>query len=111
MPWDVTPAREAMKAMLRSAASPRNVICLNDRIAMGVYQALQSHGLVVRADVSVVSFDGSELADWLQPPLTTLALPFQEMGSCAVKLLLEPPGGRPGITRLPLVLRPGMSVA
>lgn len=110
-PWDVTPAREAVDAMLRSAASPGNVICLNDRIAMGAYQALQSHGLVVGADVSVVSFDGSELADWLQPPLTTLALPFQEMGSCAVKLLLEPQGGRPGITRLPLVLRPGMSVA
>ena len=36
---------------------------MNDRLAMGVYQALAEAGLRVPEDVSVVSFDGSALAE------------------------------------------------
>jgi len=41
------------------------LICLNDRIAMGCYQAIADCGLRIPDDVSVVSFDGSDLAGWL----------------------------------------------
>ncbi|MEV6495686.1 LacI family DNA-binding transcriptional regulator, partial [Actinoplanes sp. NPDC051633] len=41
---------------------PTAVITMNDRAAMGVYQALGSAGLRVPADLSVVSFDNSDLA-------------------------------------------------
>ena len=51
---------------------------------MGVYQALAEHGLGVPDDVAVVSFDGSELADWLRPRLASVALPFEAMGRRAV---------------------------
>ena len=48
---------------------------------MGTYQALAELSLDVPRDVSVISFDGSDLASWLRPRLTSLALPFQAMGT------------------------------
>ena len=108
--WDVVPARQAMLAHLADHDVPGGLICLNDRVALGVYQALQQHGCVVPRDVSVVSFDGSEAASWVQPEVTSLRLPLLEMGERAIDLLLG--GGRRRDTvRLPLTVRPGGSVA
>lgn len=108
--WDVVPAREAMLAQLADHEPPGGLICLNDRVALGVYQALEQHGCVVPRDVSVVSFDGSEAASWLRPAVTSLRLPLLEMGERAVDLLLG--GGRAkDALRLPLVVQQGGSVA
>lgn len=110
-PWAVPAAYNAVSAWLRMGARPGALICLNDRVAMGVYQALAEYGLAVPDDVSVISFDGSDLAGWLRPRLTSLALPFREMGTRAVEILMEPGPLTTGITRLPLVLERGASVS
>ncbi len=109
-PWDVGPAYDAVASWLRSGARPDALICLNDRIAMGVYQALSEHGLRVADDVSVIAFDGSDLAGWLRPRLTTLALPFSDMGTRAVQILMEPGRQPTGVSLLPLELEHGASV-
>ena len=44
-----------------------------------------------RGDVALVSFDNDELASYLRPGLTTIALPHQKMGQLAVELLLNGP--------------------
>jgi LacI family transcriptional regulator len=64
---------------------------MNDRVALGTYQAVAGHGLRVPDDVSVVSFDDSDLAEWLTPRLTSVALPYRAMGVAAVELLLRAP--------------------
>lgn len=64
------------------------MLCMNDRLAFGAYQALSEHGLRVGDDVSLVSFDNDELAAYLRPGLTTIGLPHEEMGREAVRLLL-----------------------
>ena len=95
--WEPANGRLAVKALLAAGAAPRALICINDRVAFGAYQALQAAGLSVPEDVSVVSFDGSELAGWLEPGLTSLALPHEEMGRTAVDTLFTkspPPGSR-----------------
>ncbi|WP_199520805.1 LacI family DNA-binding transcriptional regulator [Jiangella anatolica] len=74
---------------LLAAERPRALICLNDRIAFGAYQALDDHALEVPADVSVVSFDDHPLATWIRPKLTTIALPFYELGRKAVDVLFD----------------------
>lgn len=109
-PWAVAPAHDAVASWLSTGARPGALICLNDRIAMGVYQALSEHDLRVADDVSVISFDGSELASWLRPCLTTLALPFNEMGTRAVQILMELGGQTKGVSLLPLEVELGASV-
>ena len=108
--WDVAPARAAVHTWLGQGHRARALVCLNDRIAMGTYQALAELGLEIPGDVSVISFDGSELASWLRPRLTSLALPFQAMGTLAVQYLLRPERAAAGATRLPLVVEVGGSV-
>ena len=51
-------------------------------------------------DVSVVSFDNDELAAYLRPGLTTVALPHEAMGKRAVELLLA--GAIEGETLVPM---------
>jgi LacI family transcriptional regulator len=68
---------------------PRALVCLNDRLALGVYQALEDAGLKVPADVSVVSFDDDTIASWMRPGLTTVALPHYELGRTAVGALFD----------------------
>lgn len=110
-PWDVAPAYDAMHALLSTGVRPGALVCLNDRIAMGAYQALSEHGLDVPEDVSVIAFDGSDLAGWLRPRLTSLALPFRDMGALAVEILMNPGANETPTTRLPLELQEGASVS
>ncbi|MGA8246108.1 MAG: LacI family DNA-binding transcriptional regulator [Nocardioides sp.] len=107
--WGVETAYVATQDWLGAGHVPRGLICMNDRVAMGAYEALAESGLAVPDQVSVVSFDGSDLALWLRPHLTSVSLPFREMGALAVQLLLDP--HRPSGTRLvPMELLAGSSV-
>lgn len=66
------------------------VCCHNDRVAMGLYDALREAGLSVPGDVSVVGFDNQEvIAAHLRPPLSTVALPHYDLGVAGVRLLMR----------------------
>lgn len=86
--WWPESAYDAVSTQLSSGEAPRALICLNDRVAFGAYQALADAGLRIPDDVSVVSFDDSELARWLRPQLTSVALPYFDMGRIAVQSVL-----------------------
>lgn len=69
---------------------PTAVFCFNDRMAMGAYRAAAEAGLTVPTDFSVIGFDNQSIvADALYPGLTTMALPYYEMGALAVKAVIE----------------------
>lgn len=71
--------------------APTAVFCGNDRTAWGAYRTLTTRGLRVGEDLSVIGFDDQEaIAPDLSPTLTTMALPFEEMGSHAIDLLHTP---------------------
>jgi LacI family transcriptional regulator len=108
--WAVNASYDAVSAWLDTSPSPQGLICLNDRIAMGAYQAMAERGLTVPDDVAVVSFDGSELAGWLRPKLSSVALPFEAMGRQAVRMLIDQSYRGPAEVRLPMVLEPGGSL-
>jgi LacI family transcriptional regulator len=86
--WSPESAYDAVSTQLSSGEVPRALVCLNDRVAFGAYQALGDAGLRIPEDVSVVSFDDSELARWLRPQLTSVALPYVDMGRIAVESVL-----------------------
>ncbi len=77
-------------AKLLTTDRPKGLICLNDRLAFGAYQALAEAAIRIADDVGIVSFDNDELAAYLKPGLTTIQLPHEAMGARAVELLLDP---------------------
>ncbi|WP_341720988.1 LacI family DNA-binding transcriptional regulator [Micromonospora sp. FIMYZ51] len=99
----------ATRALLSQAARPSAIICMNDRLAFGAYQALGEAGLTIPDDISVVSFDDDPIASWLRPGLTTAALPHEQMGRRAVELLLDDDGR--GSVLVPMPLRRRRSVS
>jgi LacI family transcriptional regulator len=107
--WSVTEGFTATRRWLAEGGRAGGLVCLNDRIAMGVYQALAEVGVRVPDDIGVVSFDGSALAGWLRPVVTSVELPFPELGALAVRRLLDPTD-RDGTLTVPMSLRAGESV-
>jgi LacI family transcriptional regulator len=107
--WWPDSAYDAVSRALEGGAPPRALICLNDRVALGAYQALRGAGVRIPEDVSVVSFDDSEMAAWLRPQLTSVGLPHYQLGWQAVELLLGP-AREPGVVRLPMPVRVRASV-
>ena len=113
--WEPADGYRAVAALL-ATVRPKALICFNDRLALGAYQALGSRGLQVPADVSVVSFDDDPIASWLKPQLTTMALPHYELGRRAIDVLFAD-GDRPQAPseparyRVPMPLRERASVA
>jgi LacI family transcriptional regulator len=100
---------------LLERATPSALICFNDRLAFGAYQALADAGLEVPTDVSIVSFDDDVLASWVKPQLTTVALPHYDLGRAAIEVLLDrkqaqSPDGHPRIKRIAMPLRERESV-
>jgi LacI family transcriptional regulator len=90
--WEPDDGYRLTRRMLKRHPAIKALLCMNDRLAFGAYQALTELGLEIPRDVAVVSFDNDEIAAYLRPGLTTVALPHEEMGRKAVELLLA--GGR-----------------
>lgn len=65
------------------------VIAANDRVAFGLYQGFQAQGYSVPEDISVISFDDEPLASYFRPGLTSVRLPYEEMGRIAADLVLD----------------------
>ncbi|MFX4292921.1 LacI family DNA-binding transcriptional regulator [Streptomyces bohaiensis] len=103
--WEPHNGYTITDALLRRDPGVRALLCLNDRLAFGAYQALAEHGLRVPQDVSVVSFDDDEIAAYLRPGLTTIALPHLAMGRRAVELLLGSAPRSEVLLPMPVVTR------
>ena len=103
--WEPDEGYKLAKKMLKRDPSIRALLCMNDRLAFGAYQAANELGLQVPADLAIVSFDNDELAAYLRPGLTTVALPHEAMGRMALELLLG--GGKPReyLVPMPIVRR------
>jgi LacI family transcriptional regulator len=74
---------------------PTAVYCSTLGQAVGALHAIRTRGLRVPADVSVVTYDDLPLADYLDPPLTSVAMPLLELGAAAVDAVLRQLGGAP----------------
>lgn len=67
---------------------PSALFCFNDLLAIGVLKGLQSAGLRVPEDFSVVGFDNILFSAYTDPPLTTLDQPKRYIGAEAARLIL-----------------------
>ncbi|MDQ6896574.1 MAG: substrate-binding domain-containing protein, partial [Actinomycetota bacterium] len=104
--WEPAHGYEGAQQALAVAPGLTAMLCLNDRLAFGAYQALQETGRRIPEDVSVASFDDDVLAGYLRPGLTTARIPYREMGREAMRLCLT--GDATPTTRfvpMPLVSR------
>ncbi|MBS1825639.1 MAG: LacI family DNA-binding transcriptional regulator [Acidobacteria bacterium] len=80
--------KEAMAKLLAVHPHPTAVFGYNDMTAIGALKAIRARGLRVPADISLAGFDDLPLGLYIDPPLTTVRQPKQQMGRMAMQSLL-----------------------
>lgn len=73
-------AIRATRKLLNHQHRPTAIFCANDEMAIGCLHAVKSAGLRIPADISVIGFDDIRYAEVMDPPLTTIGQPAEEIG-------------------------------
>ncbi|WP_406388837.1 LacI family DNA-binding transcriptional regulator [Streptomyces sp. NBC_00887] len=95
-PLDVRAGREATEAVLAAPGPlPTAIVCDDDILAAGACKAVRRRGLRVPGDISVTGFDDLALATAVEPELTTVQLPAEQVGERGMAALLAVLDGRP----------------
>lgn len=83
-------AGAALAARLaESGCGATAVLCVNDMVAFGMIHGLDSRGLSVPDDISVMGFDDIAFAEFFVPPLTTIHCPAYETGRISAMMLID----------------------
>ena len=79
----------ALARILDVPHPPTALVLGNNLITVAAMSALRKRGVTPPQGIATVSFDDFPWADSFQPRLTTMSQPVNELGSIAVRLLLE----------------------
>lgn len=93
LPWQAEDAHRIATDLLERGRRPDAFVLGNDYFALGLYAALREHGLRVPDDVMVIGWGDYPFSRYLDPPLSTLALPARDVAHLAVQRLLGNVGG------------------
>ncbi len=80
---------EEMKRILCFSTRPTAMFCANDLMATGAMRAIKEKGLKIPSDIAIVGFDDIEAASLVEPPLTTVRPPLEDIGGRAIELIMD----------------------
>jgi LacI family transcriptional regulator len=80
-------AEDLVATIARSGVT--SVLAFNDQMALGILAGLSRLGISVPTEISVVGIDDVPMAAMVAPPLSTIALPTNEVGAAAVTKLTD----------------------
>ncbi len=79
----------AMKQLLKLVQPPTAVLVWSFAAAVGAFAAARQVGARIPDDISVIGFHDVPLAEYLDPPLTTVRMPLGEMAEKSVDMVLR----------------------
>ena len=101
--YDSQSTRAAAAGLLAAPNGPSAIICTGDILALGLVAECRARALRIPEDMSVVGCGDTDMGHYVDPPLTTIRMPFVELGeAAATQLLAILAGARPKNTLLTL---------
>lgn len=97
--YQVEPGYVSAGRLFDRAPGITAIVAANDLLALGAYRAARDHDRTVGGDVSITGYNDIPLLDLMQPPLTSVSVPYRSMGNEAARALLdliERPHDQPG---------------
>ncbi|HTN61045.1 MAG TPA: LacI family DNA-binding transcriptional regulator [Devosia sp.] len=82
--WTLSGGYNCTRELLRLPEPPTAIFCASDEMAIGCYEAVKEAGLSIPGDISVIGFDDIASSRHLEPPLTTILVPHEDMGRRAI---------------------------
>lgn len=108
--YQVQPGYEAASRLLARSPDLTALVCANDLIGLGAYRAIREIGKEVGSDVSVTGYNDIPLLDLMQPPMTSVRVPYRQMGVEAARTLLSIISGTDSDRPVSIRLTPTLSV-
>lgn len=78
-----------VSGLLDTGSNATAFFCSNDNTAIGAMRAFKERGISIPDDVSIISIDDIETAQYLTPMLTTVHIPLEDMGKMTAKTLID----------------------
>jgi LacI family transcriptional regulator len=78
---------QAAEYFLKLDERPTAIVCSNDLMAVGVLRVLAEKKIEVPKEISVIGFDDIHLAEFANPPLSTVRMAREELARCAFDAL------------------------
>ncbi|WP_199615951.1 substrate-binding domain-containing protein [Paenibacillus alkalitolerans] len=101
---------EASSMLFALKDRPEAVVCFNDEMAEGLYEAAKVAGLEIGKDLAVVGYGDTRVCDRLPVKLTSVKYGTYETGKHAAEILLRAMRGEAAGSAATVVLQPGMSI-
>ncbi len=78
-----------VKEFLKVKPQVTALFCANDLTAIGAMKAIKEKGLAIPSDLSIISIDDIDTAQYMSPMLTTIRVPMEELGKITAKVLID----------------------
>ena len=88
-------SKAAAVRLLERNPDTQAVFCVNDQVAVSLYEALKERGLMPGRDVQVFGYDNTKFSGTMAPPLASVGADGVSLGQKAVELLLAKMNGIP----------------
>ncbi|MGB4430395.1 MAG: LacI family DNA-binding transcriptional regulator [Limnochordia bacterium] len=75
--------------LLKQGQLPDGIFAANDMMAIGCMRVLQAAGVKIPGDVRIVGFDDVVLASYVDPSLTTIRVPYEDLARIATEELVK----------------------
>lgn len=85
--WQFSESHQATLKLLALEMRPDAIFCASDWLTIGCYQALATQGIAIPEDILVAGYDDQKISEQLTPALTSIQLPYSELGRLAVEYL------------------------
>ncbi|MGE6833487.1 LacI family DNA-binding transcriptional regulator [Priestia megaterium] len=104
-------AEEQAKKLLSKKDIPTAVFGCNDVLAIGTMMAAKECGVSIPHDLSIIGFDNTFMCRLVEPQLTSVSMPLEEMGKQAVDLLIEKiKKEQADVTRQRIIMHPNIVI-
>lgn len=93
--WNDEGGAEGVYRLFSRKRTPTAILVSSDFLVIGVYRAIKELGFSIPRDISVISFDDSPFAPYLDPPVTSCQQPLKQIGAMAAERLVRTIQSRP----------------
>lgn len=80
---------EAVNKLLTLKKRPDAIINTSDKLTTGCLRTLKRRGISIPDEMGMIGFSNYDIAELVDPPLTVIRQPAEEMGKAATELLLQ----------------------